>query len=414
MAEASPSCNVMRQRRRLMAELSDLELLAELGVETTAEPKRALTPLQERIIAGFEDIQRFVAEHGHLPRHGDDRDIFERLYAVRLDRLCSLPEARELLASLDRDGLLDGNGPTAVAPGIGRRCPARGTGHRAGRIRRHHAVAPCRAACGRRAAEEIANREKCEDFETFKPQIERVQADLAKGAREAKAVDQTEVTLEEVRPGNFFIVAGQMALIADTSDAFVTEYERKDRRVRVIYDNGTEATMLARSFQKALYRDETARRITALSAGPLFGDVAEPDDLASGTIYVLRSKSAHPYVAEHRELIHKIGVTGQSVAHRVANARNDPTFLLADVEVVAEYQLFNINRSKMEGLIHKALAAARLDLAAGDRFGRTVQPREWFLIPFQAIDDLISKISDGSVTQVRYDPMEARFVPAET
>jgi hypothetical protein len=99
-----------------MAELSDLELLAELGVETTAEPKRALTPLQERIIAGFEDIQRFVAEHGHLPRHGDDRDIFERLYAVRLDRLCSLPEARELLASLDRDGLLDGNGPTAVAP----------------------------------------------------------------------------------------------------------------------------------------------------------------------------------------------------------------------------------------------------------------------------------------------------------
>jgi hypothetical protein len=94
--------------------------------------------------------------------------------------------------------------------------------------------------------------------------------------------------------------------------------------------------------------------------------------------------------------------------------RNDPTFLLADVEVVAEYQLFNINRSKMEGLIHKALAAARLDLAAGDRFGRTVQPREWFLIPFQAIDDLISKISDGSVTQVRYDPMEARFVPAET
>jgi len=398
-----------------MAELSDLELLAELGVETTAEPKRALTPLQERIIAGFEDIQRFVAEHGHLPRHGDDRDIFERLYAVRLDRLRSLPEARELLASLDRDGLLDGNGPAAVAPQeLGDDALLAELGITPGApddITQLRHVAP---RAEKRAAEEIANREKCEDFETFKPQIERVQADLAKGAREAKAVDQTEVTLEEVRPGNFFIVAGQMALIADTSDAFVTEYERKDRRVRVIYDNGTEATMLARSFQKALYRDETARRITALSAGPLFGDVAEPDDLASGTIYVLRSKSAHPYVAEHRELIHKIGVTGQSVAHRVANARNDPTFLLADVEVVAEYQLFNINRSKMEGLIHKALAAARLDLAAGDRFGRTVQPREWFLIPFQAIDDLTSKISDGSVTQVRYDPMEARFVPAET
>jgi hypothetical protein len=174
----------MQQRRRLMAELSDLELLAELGVETTAEPKRALTPLQERIIAGFEDIQRFVAEHGHLPRHGDDRDIFERLYAVRLDRLRSLPEARELLASLDRDGLLDGNGPTAVAPQeLGDDALLAELGIAPGApddITQLRHVAP---RAEKRAAEEIANREKCEDFETFKPQIERVQADLAKGAR---------------------------------------------------------------------------------------------------------------------------------------------------------------------------------------------------------------------------------------
>ncbi|MFX9093422.1 GIY-YIG nuclease family protein, partial [Acinetobacter baumannii] len=87
------------------------------------------------------------------------------------------------------------------------------------------------------------------------------------------------------------------------TEEFVTQYERKDRRVRVIYDNGTEASVLSRSFQKALYRDETARRITEQSAGPLFGDTAEPDDLASGTIYVLRSKSAHPFVEEHRNLI---------------------------------------------------------------------------------------------------------------
>lgn len=398
-----------------MAELTDLELLAKLGIATAPEPKRALTPLQERIIAGFEDIQRFVAEHGHVPRHGEDRDIFERLYAVRLDRLRGLPEAHELLADLDKEGLLDGNGPAAIAPqNLNDQALLAQLGILPGAADDISQLRHVTSRAEKRAAEEIANREKCEDFETYHPQFERIQADLAKGARQTKVIDQTEVTLAEIQPGNFFIVGGQMTLIASTSDEFVTDYERKDRRVRVIYDNGTEATVLARSFQKALYRDESARRITELSAGPLFGDVAEPDDLASGTIYVLRSKSAHPYVAQHRELIHKIGVTGQSVAHRIANARNDPTFLLADVDVVAEYQLFNINRSKMEGLIHKALAAARLDLAAGDRFGRTVQPREWFLIPFQAIDDLISKISDGSVTQVRYDPMEARFVPAET
>src|SRR3546814_6032569 len=118
----------------------------------------------------------------------------------------------------------------------------------------------------------------------------------------------SEVTLAEIQPGNFFIVGVQLAYVAASTDAFTTQYERADRRVRVIYDNATEATVLSRSFQKSLYRDETARRVSEQSPGPLFGDTAEPDDLESGTIYVLRSKSSHPYVEEHRELIHKIGV----------------------------------------------------------------------------------------------------------
>ena len=65
----------------------DDALLAELGVEL--EPKRsgARTAREERIVAGFEEVQRFVDEKGHLPRHDESGDIFERLYAVRLDRL---------------------------------------------------------------------------------------------------------------------------------------------------------------------------------------------------------------------------------------------------------------------------------------------------------------------------------------
>ena len=394
-----------------MAELSDLELLAELGVETAAAAVRSFTPLQERIIAGFEDIQRFVAEHGRLPQHGDDRDIFERLYAVRLERLRKMPDARELLATIDQNGILDGAVSSAQSPanlddagllselGIGA-----GADDDITRLR--HVT----SRAEKRAAEEIANREKCEDYDTFKPLLDRAQADLKAGTRQAKVLGQTEVTLAEIQPGNFFIVGGQMAYIAASTEEFVTQYERNDRRVRVIYDNGTEASVLSRSFQKALYRDETARRITEQSAGPLFGNVAEPDDLESGTIYVLRSKSVHPYVEEHRELIHKIGVTGQPVASRIANARNDPTFLLADVDIVAEYRLYNINRTKLEGLIHRALGPVRLDLSAGDRFGKTVQPREWFLVPLSAIDELVSKISDGSVIEYRYDPQHARFV----
>jgi hypothetical protein len=65
-----------------MADFSDEDdaLLAELGVEVEAKRVGLRTPQQERIIAGFEDIQRFVEEHGHAPRHGEGRDIFERIY----------------------------------------------------------------------------------------------------------------------------------------------------------------------------------------------------------------------------------------------------------------------------------------------------------------------------------------------
>ena len=398
-----------------MADLSDLELLSELGVDTAPEVKRALTPRQERVIAGFEDIQRFVVEHGRVPQHGDDRDIFERLYAVRLDQLRKQPECREILADLDTGGLLGGapdgqDAPTELADDA----LLSELGIEADPVSDITQLRHVTSRAEKRAAEEIANREKCEDFETFKGLFDQVQKDLKDGLRQTKALGQSEVTLAEIQPGNFFIVGGQLAFIAGSTDAFVTQYERNDRRVRVIYDNATEASVLSRSFQKALYRDVTARRVTEQSAGPLFGNTAEPDDLESGTIYVLRSKSAHPYVEEHRQLIHKVGVTGQPVASRIANARNDPTFLLADVDVVAEYRLYNINRTKLEGLIHRALGPARLDLSAGDRFGKTVQPREWFLVPLSAIDELVAKISDGSVTDFHYDPEQARFVPDET
>ena len=102
-------------------------------------------------------------------------------------------------------------------------------------------------------------------------------------------------------------------------------------------------------------------------------------------------------------------MTGQPVINRIANARNDPTFLLADVEIVAEYKLYNINRTKLERLIHRALGPARLDLYAGDRFGKTVQPREWFLVPLGVIDELVARIGDGSIVDLQYSPEKAQF-----
>jgi hypothetical protein len=122
------------------------------------------------------------------------------------------------------------------------------------------------------------------------------------------------------------------------------------------------------------------------------------------------SKSDNPIVAANRDLIHKIGVTGGDVAKRIANAKLDPTFLLADVEIVATYKLFNISRTKLENLIHRIFDPARLDIEIKDRFGNPVIPREWFLVPLFVIDDAVEKIKDGTITGYVYDPNSVRLV----
>jgi Meiotically up-regulated gene 113 len=125
----------------------------------------------------------------------------------------------------------------------------------------------------------------------------------------------------------------------------------------------------------------------------------------------LRSKSEHPFVAEHRSILHKIGVTGGDVKSRVAGARKDPTYLLADVEVVATFKLANVNRKALELLLHRFFGNARLHLELKDRFGGQVEPREWFLIPLPVIDEAIQRIKDGTIGDFRYDVESASLVP---
>jgi T5orf172 domain len=397
-----------------MSDIDLDELRSELSEFAEPEKKGGRLPREERIIAGFEDIQRFAEKHGRAPQHGEDRDIFERLYAVRLDRLRALEECRALLASLDHQGLLSGvETARAAAPAtvdddelLAELKEAAGPGS----ITELRHV---RKSADKRAAEEIANRAVCEDFETFKPLFEQVQRELKSGVRKTLPVhNMEEIKLAEIQKGEYFIVGGQIAYVAETGEDFTTQYDRRDSRLRVIYDNGTESNLLIRSFQRALYRDESGRLITNPETGPLFADQPADDDLASGTIYVLRSKSEHPVVAANRDVLHKIGVTGGKVETRIANASLDPTFLMADVEVIASYQLYNINRVKLENIIHRVFDPVQLDIEVKDRFGNPVRPCEWFLVPLFVVNEAVERIKDGTITQYVYDPSAARLVKA--
>lgn len=392
-----------------MAEQTDQEILEDLGVSIEPEKKVSRSLSEERIIAGFEEVQRFVDEHGHAPRHGEDRDIFERLYAVRLDRLREVDECRDLLEPLDTQGLLSSD--TVAIPSVSVEIDDEAllaelgvTAETAGITELQHV----RSTVERHAAEEIANRERCEDFELFKPLFEQVQKDLDARLRETrKFVKDAGFLKAEITKGQFFILGGQIAYVAEVGKTIKAPNGQFDARLRVIYTNGTESNLLRRSLQRALYKDEAGRRITDPTAGPLFAGQTADGDEASGTIYVLRSKSQHPTVAENRAVLHKIGVTSGKVERRITNAKLDPTFLMAEVEVVATYELYNINRTKLENLIHRIFEAARLDIEIKDRFGKPVIPREWFLVPLFVIDEVVEKIKDGTISGYTYDPQGA-------
>jgi len=388
-----------------MAEQSNQELLAALGVEVKKEKKAKLTPREERIIAGFEEIQRFVDENGRAPLHGEDRDIFERLYATRLDQIKSQEDCRSLVIEMDHQGLLSGemgaieladdiDSDEALLAELGIEAPKEGDVT----FLKH-----VKTRAEKKAAEEIASRDPCEDFEIFKPLFDQVQSELKAGIREAKLL----IKNPQINRGDWFILYGQKAYVAEVSEQRIYGFDKNDYRLRVIYDNGTESDLLLRSLQRVLDKDESGRRIIELSAGPLFDDIASDDDLESGTIYVLRSLSEHPMIASNRDVIHKIGVTGGTVEKRIANAKLDPTFLMADVEVVATYQLFNINRTKLEKLIHRFFEEAKLDIEIKDRFGNPVAPQEWFLVPLSVIDEVVEKVTDQSILNYRYDAASA-------
>lgn len=391
---------------------SDLdELAAELAEFAPSENKNGRSTLETRVIAGFEEIQRFYAQHGHAPRHGEEFDIFERLYAVRLDRLRSLVDYRAWLEPLDHQGLLL-NAPLAdgsqkdidiyalAAELQDERTPSDVT------ILRH-----VRTSVEKRAAEEVADRKPCEDFAKFKPLFEQVAKEVKMGLRQTQPIVAGNRAIEV---GDFFVLDGVTLYVAEVGELLKVTAREIDSRLRVIFANGTESNLLLRSLQRAFYNDPSARRLVSPENGQLsLGSELEADDVESGTIYVLRSLSEHPYIAKHRELIHKIGVTGGKVETRIANAEREATYLLAKVEVIATYKLAGINRARMEKLFHRFFAPARLDITINDRFGRPVQPEEWFLVPLHAIDEAVKRVCDRSITDYAYDPQSAALVKRE-
>lgn len=351
----------------------------------------------------FEELKTFIEQHGHEPDI-EGKNIHEAKLSARLSKLRSTPEALKALAPFDVDGLLVSNQSEEIKTEI-----TIDDVFASELLNddddifdlKHVAV----GTKSQTASADMATRKKCLDFHEYKPLFLGIQNQLDNGTLETIGIKG----IAEIQKGQAFILSGLIAYVAEMGEKHERRKGHHNARLRVIYSNGMESNLLLRSFGAALYKDKSARAIVPKDSGPLFSR-NDSEILQTGTVYVLRSKSSEPSIANHKDYLHKIGVTTSDVKKRISNAKKDATYLLADVEVVAEFTLYNMNLHATEKLIHKFFGDAQADIQIPDRFGNIVKPKEWFFLPLDLIKQAIELIETHEIQNYVYDSAQVELV----
>ena len=163
--------------------------------------------------------------------------------------------------------------------------------------------------------------------------------------------------------------------------------------------------MYLRSLTAELYKD--GRRI--LPPRLLENELEIDDEELTGFIYVLSSKSQNENIQSISNLF-KIGFSSTSVEDRIRNAKSDPTYLMADVRVVASYRVAGIKPHYFENLIHRLFDHVKLKVAVIDKDGKKVIPKEWYSVPLDVIDAALKMIQTGEIIDYVYDAQSMKLV----
>lgn len=253
----------------------------------------------------------------------------------------------------------------------------------------------------RAQADYIGKRIQCEDFEKYEPMFQRVHAELREKKR--RLIKFKEAHLQE---GNFFVVGGVLTYLEKIHQLQKDSNHKIDGRIRCIYENGTESDILLRTLGKSLFKDGYTVTFNENEDGYLEKQFTVTDkDIANGYIYALKSKSTDPDITKYQHL-YKIGFTTQTVEERIANAKNEATYLYADVEIVAVWKVYNVKTVNLENAIHHLFDKVQLQLTAG-----IYTPKEWYVVPLDIVDDAINILMSGK--KVAYDDTLQQLITEE-
>ena len=245
---------------------------------------------------------------------------------------------------------------------------------------------------------------KDKDFLAYESKFKEVHKDLREGKRKLFEFKGVEQNLEQ---GKYYILDGILLFLENdgVEDRQIKDRIRKDGRTRIIFENGTESNMYYRSLAKALYNNgKIVSDTDSESENELFknANIVSEEDLETGWIYILKSKSTNVSILEINDL-YKIGFSKVDVKERIKNAVKEPTYLMADVQIISTYKCYNLNPHKFEQLLHRFFAEVCLNVDIHDDKGRRITPREWFVVPLPIINKAIELILNGDIVNYKYD-----------
>jgi len=363
--------------------------------------KNPVITADDRLIATFEEINDFYEKNNCEPQKTTDmneRGLFARLKGLRAnpkkiqalkkydkfnlledEQMADINSLDDILNS-DAFGLLDNKEEVDI-----------------------YTLVNVPKVEKRADADFVATRKKMEDFDKYEEMFIQCQKDLKDGKR--KLVKFNESFFEK---GAFFVLKGILVYLEDIQKPKKDKHHKLDARTITIFENGTYSNMLLRSLGKGLYddgyfvskhEDRVMDNLNQISG----------EDRQNGYIYILKSLSNDDVIAT-KENLYKIGFSTTSVETRIKNARQDPTYLMADVQTVSAYEVYNVNPHKLEKLIHQFFGSTCLDIDIIDANGKLHRPREWFVAPLNIIEETIELIISGEIINYRYDSLTDRII----
>ena len=410
-----------------------------LGIKPAKESKKKQGLPSDVVSETFEDINKFYETKHRLPRE-DSSDSEEKRLALRFRGFCERSELAQRVKNLDRYHLLERYLDCFdFAPKIEHKEVTEGLNEKKvafDSLEELLADSSVNDLLGEGDSEifemkhvgryqkpaEIGQRKPCEDFFRFEALFAQKHRDLASGASKAIKYQNGD----QIKVGDFYILKGSLCYVAEELEEYNTRRGikdlgiRYDSRARIIFENGMESNMLKRSLAKELYVDPTGRQVSATAEEATAQlvrakkNVAESDkDIRTGWIYILATESQNVALEKWKNTnrLVKIGFTTQeTVQQRIADAKNDPTYLEAPVKVLAEIECFNMNPKSFEGLVHTYLHERQLPVKLISKSGEVYRPKEWYTIDVQTALDVCRHILARDLHKYRFDSVNGVLV----